>query len=487
MFRLPGIADRRQWFAFLALAVLCLAAFNLAFRLHTETLQQWDESLYAITAWEMLTSGDWIGTTYLGKLDYYNSKPPLNFWLIALSFKLFGVNLIALRIPTLLAAFGTVALLLTWGRRHLGEATALGAGLVLSTMYAFFYMHAGRSANTDAINTLLVVLTVVTLWSARGRPWRLAWLGPVLAGVFLLRGMAILLPVAIIAADELITFGIRRRGRWAPTVAAAVLFALPVGAWVVARWQVDEWKFLSQLFWYDFVARTIRPIENHPGSVFFYLGVLEKHHYDWIAAVGVVAALYPVSRAMLRAILWGSDRRALPGRLLLVWAAVALVIPTLVRTKVGWYLNPFYPVFAIAAGAIFAHGCRRAAAAPGGWRSWRARALVAVIVLAAFVAQGRLIWYSYHHRDLSTSSQGLLLAERDRLKGRVVFRRQLDRAEIFVLHAMVGATHRLAPDAEVFLRDSQPGDYLLTRRAHVDAKLTLVLKSGEYLLYQRAE
>jgi 4-amino-4-deoxy-L-arabinose transferase-like glycosyltransferase len=485
--RLPAIVTRRLSFPVFAAAVLCLAAFNLTFRLHTDTIQQWDESLYAITAWEMLTSGDWIGTTYLGKLDYYNSKPPLNVWLIALSFKLFGVNLIALRIPSLLATAGTVALVVLWGRRHLGKATALGAGLVLSTMYAFFYMHAGRSANTDAINTLLVVLTVVTLWGARDRPWRLAWLGPILAAVFLLRGMAILLPLAIIAVDEWATFGIRRRGRWAPTAAAVVLFALPVGAWVVARWRVDEWEFLSRLFWYDFVARTLRPIENHPGSLFFYLGVLQKYHYDWIAAAVVVAVLYPVSRETLRALVSGGDRRTLPGRLLLVWAAIALLIPTLVRTKMGWYLNPFYPVFAIAVGGLIAHAFRHAGDGPRWWRAPRVLALVAVIAFAAGVAEGRLIWHAYDHRDLSTSSQGILLEERARLKGQVVFRRQLDRAEIFVLHAMVGATHRLAPDAEIFLRDSAPGDYLLTRRPRNDSRLTVVRAAGEYVLYQRVK
>jgi len=486
--QLPAIVSRRLSFPVLAAAVLCLAAFNLTFRLHTDTLQQWDESLYAITAWEMLTSGDWIGTTYLGNLDYYNTKPPLNVWLIAASFKLFGVNLIALRIPSLVAAFGTVALVVLWGRRRLGKATALGAGLVLSTMYAFFYMHAGRSANTDAINALLVVLTVVTLWGARDRPWRLAWLGPILAAVFLLRGMAILLPVAIVVVDELATFGIRRRGRWVPTAAAVALFALPVGAWIFARWQVDEWRFLSQLFWYDFVARTIRPIENHPGSVFFYLGVLQKYHYDWIAAAAVVAVLYPVSRATLRALVsGGDDRRTRPGRLLLVWAAVALLIPTLVRTKMGWYLNPFYPVFAIAVGGLIAHAFRCAPDGPRWWRAPRVLALVAMIAFAAGFAEGRLIWHSYDHLKLSTSSQGILLAERDRLKGHVVFRRQLDRAEIFVLHAMVGATHSLAPDAEIFLRDSKPGDYLLTRRPRNDARLAVVRAAGEYVLYRRVK
>ena len=70
-----GVADR---------CGLVLAAFNLAFRIGNELVQVWDESLFAITAGEMVESGDWIGTTFLGSLDYYNSKPPLHVWLVAL-------------------------------------------------------------------------------------------------------------------------------------------------------------------------------------------------------------------------------------------------------------------------------------------------------------------------------------------------------------------------------------------------------------------
>ncbi len=466
-------------------AVLCLAALNLAFRLDVRTVQHWDESLYALTAWEMLTSGDWIGTTFLGKLDYYNSKPPLNVWLIAGSFKLFGVNLVALRIPTLVAGFATVALFVWWMRRRFGDAAAVLSGLVLSTLFAFFQVHGARYANTDAVNTLLIVLVVVVLWGARARPWRLAWLGLLLAAIFLLRGMAILLPLTIIVTDELVMFGVRRRGRWAPTAAAVALFALPVGAWVVARWRIDQWAFLSQLFWYDFVARTVRPIEEHPGSAFFYLGVLQKYHFDWLTASALAAVLYPVSRETLRGLWPLRDRLRQPGWLLLVWAAIALLVPTLVRTKVSWYLHPFYPVCAAAVGGLIAHAGRRAAAGPGGWRSPRARALAAVVVLAACLAQGRLVWASYTSRDLATSSQGVLLAERDQLRGKVVFRRRLDRADIFVMHAMVGATHRLAPDDEVLMRDSKPGDFLLTRRARQDPRLTLVRAHGEHRLYRR--
>jgi 4-amino-4-deoxy-L-arabinose transferase-like glycosyltransferase len=487
--RRPSTADVRRVsrVALPTTVVLCLAAFNLGFRLNAEVVREWDESLYAITAWEVHTSGHWIATTFRGALDYYNTKPPLNVWLIALSFKVFGVGLVALRLPSVLAAWGTIALLVWWVRRRFDEGTAVCSGLVLATMFAFFYDHSGRTANTDAVNTFLVVLAVVVLSGARDRPWRLAWLGPVLAAVFLLRGTAVVLPLAIVVVDELYTFGFRRRGRWAPTAVAVALFLLPVGTWVVARWRVDQWEFLSRLFWYDFVARSVRTIEGHPGSVFYYLTVLQRRHFDWLIALVMTWVLYPVPLARLRSLVQRDSARTPGASLLVVWAAMALLMPTVIRTKLPWYLNSFYPAFAVVVGGVIAQACRRAAVAKPAWRSPRALLLGAVLVLVVGVAEARLIWYSYHYRDLARSSQGVLLAERDRLKGHTVFRRRLDRGEIFVIHALVGATYGLAPDTESFLRDSRPGDFLLTRRARTGAGLALVRTQGQYLLYRREE
>src|SRR6188472_2907303 len=74
----------------LAALTLLLAALNIGYRLDREVVTTWDESLYAVSAAEMVRSGNWLVTTFQGDVDYYNTKPPLNIWLIATSFKLFG-------------------------------------------------------------------------------------------------------------------------------------------------------------------------------------------------------------------------------------------------------------------------------------------------------------------------------------------------------------------------------------------------------------
>lgn len=352
----PGAEPWTRRFRAGAALVLALAAINLFFRLDREVVTEWDEALYAISAAETARNGTWIGTTFDGVLDYYNTKPPLNVWLIAASFKAFGIGLFSLRLASATAAWLTVLVLLVWGRRAFGAATALLAGLVLSATYGFIYVHSGRSANTDAIFTLLVLLTVVTLWTARNRPWRLAWLGPILAGAFLLRGMAVLMPLILIGSALAIGGRRTEQRRWLPLAAAALLAAIPIGAWAYARWRLDGFEFIGRMFHYDFVARAATPLEGHTGSLLYYPNNLQKDHYLWLAAVAVALFLFPLSRERFRRMvgeLRGNHyEQAIAG----AWLGVTVLIPTMMQTKVAWYLNPFYPLFALIVGRVLADG-----------------------------------------------------------------------------------------------------------------------------------
>jgi len=471
-------------YAALAVGVLALAAVNLTFRLGREFVTEWDESLYAISAWEMLESREWIGFTFLGTLDYYNTKPPLNIWLIALAFEAFGRSLVSLRLASVLSAWLTVAVLEEWTRRMFGPPVALIAGVVLATTFGFLHVHSGRSANTDALFTLLVLLTVVTLWAEENRPWRRLWLGPVMAATFLLRGFGVLMPLVIVAVMD-VWKGRRQAHRFIPTGIALVLFLVPVAAWLVARYQVDKWRFLERMFQNDFLAISLTVTDGHAGGPFYYATILLKHHYDWLLAGLVALALFPIPWSRLR--LWVLLRPTGDGLkvLLAAWAASALIIPTLMRTKLPWYLNTFYPLFALATARLLAHGFSRATSALGTRR--RLVALSLVTALALGVAEGKLVWYSLRYRDLSLSAQGLLLAEGDRLAGHRVYRDRLDLSALFVAR-LVGADLRHASSFDEFLRDSRPGDFLLlSQRGHHHHELVLVGSSNGHRLYLRRE
>ena len=282
------------------------------------------------------------------------------------------------------------------------------------------------------------------------------------------------MPAAIIAGVVALRWR-RRPIRWDVVTAAAGLFVVPVGTWALLRWQIDRWEFFRHLFYYDFVTATITAVEGHEGSVLYYLDVLQKNQYDWIAAAVVAALLVSRARPLWRALRRWPRRASEAGIVLAVWAAVTLAVPTVMQTKLPWYLNPFYPVFALGVGFVIVKAFDAVRASP---RRWRQAALVSVVVVAAAVAETKLLWYSFHNRDLTDSVQGLILAERDRLSGHFVFRREWDYADRFVLREILGARGRVAADVDEFLRVSQNGDYLVTTRHLPEERLVARRRTG---------
>jgi hypothetical protein len=110
--------------------------------------------------------------------------------------------------------------------------------------------------------------------------------------------------------------------------------------------------------------------------------------------------------------------------------------------------------------------------------------LAAAVAVVFCVAEGKLVWYSYHHRDLRRSIQGLLLEETPRLRGRQVFRNKWDNAEIFVLGGLVGAQWRTGT-LDDFWRDSRPGDCFVSSRQPVQPPLELIRSRGRQSLWCR--
>ena len=459
--------------------VLLLAAWNLGYRLDRDIVQSWDEAIYGTTAAEILASSDWIVTTFHGEADYYNAKPPLNVWLIALSFAAFGINLVSLRLVSVLSAWLTILVVQWWCRRAIGASAALAASLVLSTMFAFFFLHAGRSGNADAMFTLFITLTAFALWRGEEHPFALAWIGPLLGLSFLLKGMAVLMPLAIVVLVLIARGGLARR-EWSSMAAGVAVGVAGVGAWGAARYTADGWRFLHVLFSTDFVARVAEPLDGHGGGLLYYLNTLQRDHYDWLAAVAVVLtlAITCAGWARLRGDVLGVDRRFL--RVIAIWGGVALVVPTAMSTKLGWYLNPLYPAFAIAVGWTLAWGLTALA---GQASQWRWRAAVAIVVLAGVVAEGKLLWYSHSHRSVRGTVQGLILSGVEVTGARVV-RQAWEHGDRFVLEH-VRSGRAVTGSLGDYLARGDLDALLLTGDPADPGRFVEVRREGRYALYRR--
>ena len=472
------LARHYRW---LSVAILLIACFNLTYRLGRESVGEWDESLYATSAWEMTRTGNLVGTTFDGTLDYYNSKPPLNVWIIASAFSLFGTSLLALRLPS--AAFGwlTVFVLQRWTRRAFGPAVSLVSSLVLASAFGFLHEHSARSGNADALLTLLILLVVVILWNARNNPWQRLWLGPVLAGVFLLKGMAVLQPFLMIAIVEAVaqrraTTPSRRRA----FVATAAIFMVPVGAWIVMRWRLDGLQFFERMVDQDLLAASFTRLEGHNHGPLYYFDVLHRYHYDWLAA-GFFVAL--ISRRSWRAwfrecVVSLRERTPLPW-LMVAWAAATFAVPTAMQTRMPWYLNAFYPLFAVLVGLLVARGLESHGVGSRG----RTMLIAATVGLALVVAESRTLWRLYVVTNLDTSVQGLLLTHIHDGHRQRVFRNHRVRSEAFVVRALRHAEFRVMASNGGRPPDARAGDLVVTAAERPAAGLRLLGRADGHCVY----
>jgi 4-amino-4-deoxy-L-arabinose transferase-like glycosyltransferase len=87
----------------------------------------YDEGYYVQPALHMAQSGDWV-TPYANGVRFLE-KPPLLYWVTAVSFRVFGINEFALRLPTALAVVALVWIVMLIGRRLSDEWTGVLAGL----------------------------------------------------------------------------------------------------------------------------------------------------------------------------------------------------------------------------------------------------------------------------------------------------------------------------------------------------------------------
>lgn len=111
----------------LAIFTMVLYLFANQFLAVTDTA----ESNYALTAKEMVLSGDWISPQIYGK--YWYDKPIFYYWELALSFALFGFNEMAARLPA--AILGSFSVLFTFwfSRKVYGEKVGWLSALILGT------------------------------------------------------------------------------------------------------------------------------------------------------------------------------------------------------------------------------------------------------------------------------------------------------------------------------------------------------------------
>jgi 4-amino-4-deoxy-L-arabinose transferase-like glycosyltransferase len=355
----------------LALAVLLVLPALLLYPCLSFALFEPDEGRYAQIPREMLNRGDLIVPVLQG--EPYLDKPPLFYWLVALSYRLFGVAEWSARLVPALAVHATI--LVTWylGRRSLGGPAAFLGALLLALAPGFTSV--GRLLLLDSLLALWATLALFGGFEAvRGERFRLGWW--LLAAVACGLGVLTKGPVALVLLLPPLWLQRRLAGGQAPSWRAWLAFAALV-LMVALPWYVVLAcrlpGFVRHFLWEHHVLRFLTPFAHEEG-VFFYVPIL-------------LGGLLPGTLLLVsfvRFLLAGSEERS---RLrtpalgfCLLGAAWCVFFFTLSSCKLPTYVLPAYPPLTLALGYYIAHG------------PWRKSRLLLPIGTTAF-----LLLFLAHH------------------------------------------------------------------------------------------
>src|SRR5208282_1212581 len=303
-----------------------------------------DEPRYAWIAREMHESGDWVTPRLYGKPWF--EKPPLLYWGIALSFKLFGVSEVTARLPSAFAALmATLAMAgLAW--RIYGAWTARWLLLLLPTTVGMIGFSHAAATDMPFAGTLTVALVFAAILLGLTRnpqslpTPRTPWLALLFFGFFL--GLATLAKgpaaVALSGGGVLLWAAFTRRWRDAfrclhpVAIGSFCLTALP---WYIlcSRRNPD---FLRIFIIEHNFKRYLTPEFQHIQPFWFYVPILLIAFVPWTPAL-----LWSAQFGALRS--WPQRRPSDATLFALCWALFCLVFFSISKSKLPGYILPAVP------------------------------------------------------------------------------------------------------------------------------------------------
>jgi 4-amino-4-deoxy-L-arabinose transferase-like glycosyltransferase len=342
----------------------------------------------------MLTSGDWVTARLDGVIDL--EKPPLMYWLIAGSYKIFGVHDWSARIPVAVFAIGLALLACAFGIWALGRKAGFYAGLCMATCVGIFLFT--RILISDVMLTFTIALAmwaflrVVDDEEPYPRKWAFILAASLGTGLLFKSLIATLFPVAAGLIYLLLTHQLFSRQIWKRLhlVSGMLIIILIAAPWYVLATLRNPPYFdftmhggpgqYHGFFWFFFINEQLlrfmnlrypRDYNTVPRLYFWLL------HFVWLFPWSVY--LPAVTKLSFKP----SDRAGRTRLLALCWIGFVLVFLTFSTTQ-EYYSMPCYPALALLLGS--------AMAMDGLWVRRGTRALSAISALAALAVICILIY-----------------------------------------------------------------------------------------------
>ena len=315
--------------------LMLFTGLALFFNLGSWSVTESSEARYAEISKEILTSGDKLHPQLMGIYHYH--KPPVTYWLTALSFKLFGTSAFSARLFLQLAALMLIWLVYNIALLFFNNTDH---AFLAAMLYASFptLIIGSRALTTDMYLTVFVLAAMYYWFSycKHQRPFLLVLCYVLLGLGFLTKGPVVLIvPVMVGLFQGLVQK--KNLGSWKTHVIGLILM-LAIGlSWFVYLFLEDA-RFLNYFLFKHTIQRFATNTFQRGQPFWFYIAVLLGTAFPWVI---LLFKQFPRR--------WKDFQNN--GTLLLMWVLLPLLFFSLSQSKLVLYILPIYPGLAI--GAIY--------------------------------------------------------------------------------------------------------------------------------------
>ena len=313
--------------------LLVIVGFNILFGIDGVALLDPDEPVYAETAKEMIRFNEYLSPRIYN--EYWYDKPPIFYWLLVGSLKLFGgFSELAARLPASLMAIGAVLMTTVSAARQFSARAGFWSGLVMGTTVMIMYM--GKASVTDT--TLLFFMTGALLCFMHEKYWLM----------YLFCGFAVMtkgpigvvFPGAIVFLYLLVTRDLGRMLRM-HVIPGLILVAAVGMPWYVFMYQNHGMDFIYEFIGFHNISRFSAPL--HPNRVhwWFYLPVIILGLFPW---TGVLL------KSMKDAVTKSVGRESTRLLFLQIWWIFVFIFFSIAKTKQVSYMLVLLPALSMIIG-----------------------------------------------------------------------------------------------------------------------------------------
>jgi len=338
MNRLSNIpAQHYVWYLAAIWAVLTLPSLGLA------PLFDYDETIYAQTAADMMHLGEWIVPTANG-MQFFE-KPPFTYYMMDICFTLFGENAFAARLPSAIFTLLTALLLFRFGRDMHSPKFGMAASLIFLSMLEVGLL--AHAAILDAVLNFFIAACLLNYlrWLQTDERRHALWCAAMMGAAVSIKGpVGAVVPIMIIIADRLIAGDLKRTLANIPWLSALLLLFVTATPWYLMILIQQGPGFLYEFIMVHNIGRALSPMQGHGGGWHYYIVVFAVSVLPWLAFMPWLARRWRAGSV-----------ESLDGwiRLGLLWTIIVLVLFTFAQTKLPHYISCLYPGVALALAAAW--------------------------------------------------------------------------------------------------------------------------------------